>query len=252
MAVGGRERVAGPGRSPDTVRLRRAGGGSYNELRMSPRCGRCTGRAGTRVVTLPAASQFAYVDYWGTQVVAFNSDRVHEVLTITGHSLVDTQPPELPEDCSWDEVGDASLTMADHLARHLYTDPRVELRGIAAGLRAKRPLETARRLVAAAHGGLRYARGLTSVQTSANEAYADGAGVCQDFAHLFLAFARSVGLPARYVSGRSPPRKGRHRRGRGDRTEPRVGGGLDGKVVGLRPDKRLSGGRTARCRRTGP
>ncbi len=174
---------------------------SYNELRMSPRSEVRQTALETRVATLPAASQYAYVDYWGTQVVAFNVDRVHEVLTITGHSLVDTQPPELPEDCSWEEVGDASLTMADHLAHNLYTDPSVELRDIAAGLRAKRPLETARRLVAAAHGALRYARGVTSVHTSANEAYADGAGVCQDFAHLFLAFARSLGLPARYVSG---------------------------------------------------
>ena len=39
------------------------------------------------------------------------------------------------------------------------------------------------------------------VHTSANEAYADGAGVCQDFAHLALALAKSVGLPSRYVSG---------------------------------------------------
>ena len=174
---------------------------SYNELRMSPRTELHQTTLETRVVTLPTASQYSYVDYWGTQVVAFNVDQGHEVLTITGNSLVDTQLPDLPEDCSWAEVGDASQTMADHLAHHLYTEPSVELRDIAAGLRADRPLETARRLVSATHASLRYVRGVTSVHTSANEAYADGAGVCQDFAHLFLALSRSVGLPSRYVSG---------------------------------------------------
>ena len=174
---------------------------SYNELRMSPRTELHQTALETRVVTLPAASQYSYVDYWGTQVVAFNVDQNHEVLSITGNSLVDTQLPDLPEDCSWAEVGDASLTMADHLAHHLYTEPSAELRDIAVGMRADRPLETAKRLVAAAHESLRYVRGVTSVHTSANEAYADGAGVCQDFAHLFLAFSRSVGLPSRYVSG---------------------------------------------------
>jgi transglutaminase-like putative cysteine protease len=41
----------------------------------------------------------------------------------------------------------------------------------------------------------------TNVTTSASEALAGGVGVCQDRTHLFLAAARSLGRPARYVSG---------------------------------------------------
>ncbi|NQD94490.1 transglutaminase family protein, partial [Pseudomonas sp. CrR25] len=37
--------------------------------------------------------------------------------------------------------------------------------------------------------------------TSAAEAFAGRQGVCQDHAHAFLACARSLGIPARYVSG---------------------------------------------------
>jgi transglutaminase-like putative cysteine protease len=55
--------------------------------------------------------------------------------------------------------------------------------------------------MAHAHGSLSYVRGVTTVHTSANEAFSDGAGVCQDFAHLALAMTKSVGLPSRYVSG---------------------------------------------------
>ena len=43
---------------------------------------------------MPGAQQYSYVDYWGTHVVAFNVDRGHEVLSITGNALVDTQTSE--------------------------------------------------------------------------------------------------------------------------------------------------------------
>jgi transglutaminase-like putative cysteine protease len=43
--------------------------------------------------------------------------------------------------------------------------------------------------------------GTTSASTTADQAFRDKRGVCQDFAHIFIASARSVGVPARYVSG---------------------------------------------------
>src|SRR5690606_19062665 len=46
-----------------------------------------------------------------------------------------------------------------------------------------------------------YLPGATGVESTAAEAFAGGAGVCQDHAHAFLACARSLGVPARYVSG---------------------------------------------------
>jgi transglutaminase-like putative cysteine protease len=41
----------------------------------------------------------------------------------------------------------------------------------------------------------------TSTGTSANEAFALRRGVCQDYAHIFIACARAAGVPARYVAG---------------------------------------------------
>ena len=43
--------------------------------------------------------------------------------------------------------------------------------------------------------------GATGTESTAEEAIAAGAGVCQDHAHIFVAAARQMGLPARYVSG---------------------------------------------------
>jgi len=46
-----------------------------------------------------------------------------------------------------------------------------------------------------------YLIGETTVTSTAEEAIAGGAGVCQDHAHVFISCARTMGVPARYVSG---------------------------------------------------
>lgn len=46
-----------------------------------------------------------------------------------------------------------------------------------------------------------YQPGQTTVETKATEAFKSGKGVCQDQAHVFIAVARYLHIPARYVSG---------------------------------------------------
>lgn len=46
-----------------------------------------------------------------------------------------------------------------------------------------------------------YTSGTTDVSTPAAAAFERGKGVCQDHTHVFLAAARAMGVPARYVSG---------------------------------------------------
>jgi len=55
-----------------------------------------------------------------------------------------------------------------------------------------------------------YRYGVTGVRTTAAEALACGAGVCQDYAHLMLALCRACGLPSRYVSGHLLGQGGTH------------------------------------------
>ncbi len=61
--------------------------------------------------------------------------------------------------------------------------------------------EKAARLTSAVFGAMRYEKGATTVDTSAAEALEQGAGVCQDFAHILVSACRAAGIPARYVSG---------------------------------------------------
>jgi transglutaminase-like putative cysteine protease len=48
---------------------------------------------------------------------------------------------------------------------------------------------------------LRYVGDATTVDSTIDDLLSAGAGVCQDFAHFFLAMVRGAGWPARYVSG---------------------------------------------------
>lgn len=56
-------------------------------------------------------------------------------------------------------------------------------------------------LSAAVSDTVPYRAGVTHADTSAAQAFALGAGVCQDHAQIFISAARSIGIPARYVSG---------------------------------------------------
>lgn len=62
-------------------------------------------------------------------------------------------------------------------------------------------LVRARALCEAVHARFNYVPGATSVSTTASEAFSCETGVCQDYAHVMIALCRSVGIPARYVTG---------------------------------------------------
>ena len=76
------------------------------------------------------------------------------------------------------------------------------------------PFETAQVLSKYVYENFEYRKGVTTVETSADEIWKLKAGVCQDFAHILLVMLRNIGIPARYVSGYICP-KGQELRGEG-------------------------------------
>ena len=66
---------------------------------------------------------------------------------------------------------------------------------------AGEPLRRLHRLSSLVRETITYAKGETGVGTTAEEAAVLGRGVCQDHAHVFIGAARTLGVPARYVSG---------------------------------------------------
>jgi len=87
---------------------------------------------------------------------------------------------------------DTPLTRADAALR--------DFAASTAGGRAN-PLEQAHALMGGIHERLRFDTDATHSGTRAAEAFEAGHGVCQDFTHIFLAAARALDIPARYVSG---------------------------------------------------
>jgi transglutaminase-like putative cysteine protease len=77
---------------------------------------------------------------------------------------------------------------------------RAFARGIARGEGGDR-LATLHAMLAALHRDIAFTPGATDAATTAGEAFERRAGVCQDLSHVFVAAARSLGIPARYAGG---------------------------------------------------
>jgi transglutaminase-like putative cysteine protease len=91
--------------------------------------------------------------------------------------------------------------MAEFLTVNERTTPPEELVALAAE-RADQPPRLAALDVCRLIGErIRYETGSTEVTSTAAEVWAQATGVCQDYSHLALGALRSIGIPARYVSG---------------------------------------------------
>lgn len=77
-----------------------------------------------------------------------------------------------------------------------------------AGDPARDPLDRLHDLLKALWAEIRFDTTATSISTDAAAAFAARHGVCQDLAHIFIAASRSLGIPARYVSGHLMRRDG--------------------------------------------
>lgn len=81
------------------------------------------------------------------------------------------------------------------------TKPGKLTRELARALPGDTDLARMHALMAAIHTSVAYVPGSTTTETTAEQALEAKRGVCQDHAHIFIAAARMLKLPARYVSG---------------------------------------------------
>jgi transglutaminase-like putative cysteine protease len=82
------------------------------------------------------------------------------------------------------------------------TAPDDALRALAHEVeRVAEPVPRLHRLMELIRARVDCVAGKTTVTTTAAEALAKGSGVCQDHAHVFIAVAHLLDIPARYVSG---------------------------------------------------
>jgi transglutaminase-like putative cysteine protease len=185
---------------------------SYNEARMTPLSQSGQTVLDSRLTVAPQTWSHEYRDYWGTAVTAFEVLAPHDSLVITAEHLVEVgDRPPVRTPASWETL--RSPEVRDRLAEFLSDTPTtaapddvVALAAEAAG--ALEPDAAALAVCLALRDQVEYIPGVTSVHTPASEAWAARAGVCQDVAHLAVGALRSLGIPARYVSGYLHPVSG--------------------------------------------
>ncbi|MBK9167230.1 MAG: transglutaminase family protein [Bryobacterales bacterium] len=182
---------------------------SYNEVRLRPIHDDRQSCLSFRLQTAPASRVSSHRDYFGNWVHQFNVLNEHRRLRVEAESVVlmhDEPPPRAP--LTLDQYEARRDEVADEYYEYLVPAPFVPHLPETAALAEEAGNAsdgTARGLAASlsmlVHTRFRYEKGATHVHSSIEDSLRLGAGVCQDFAHLFLSAARSRGFAARYVSG---------------------------------------------------
>jgi transglutaminase-like putative cysteine protease len=186
----------------------------HNEVHLTPREHPRQARLASRLAVRPQpASIDTQLDYFGNHVSFFTIEVGHERLTVTASSRVRiSEPaPPLPLATPWESIRDRLTNEACgpffEACQFAFDSPHVATSRELAAYAGKsfmpgRPwLDALLDLTRRIHTEFRYDRSATIVSTPLDEVLRLRRGVCQDFAHLEIGCLRSLGLPARYVSG---------------------------------------------------
>lgn len=178
---------------------------SYNEVRLTPLSTPCQQLLDLRVYVTPQVPLYTYIDYWGTQVHAFDIHSPHDTLTVAASSVVEISATEASDPVvEWDalDTDEVANGLGEFLEHTSYVPDDSRIAGIASTLsQAGTPSDAAAGALGWVGSELTYQAGATGVHTSGIEAWEGGVGVCQDFAHLSLCLLRAMRIPARYCSG---------------------------------------------------
>jgi len=157
----------------------------------------------------PPAVMTTHTDYFGNAVTYFAMQGAHKRLIVRARSQVTMQAPSLPASSNtppWEAVADRAtlpLEALEFLFDAALIPVSTELRAYArAAFAPGRPLlDAVLELTRRIHDDFTFDREATTVATPLADVFKSRRGVCQDFARLEIACLRSLGLPARYVSG---------------------------------------------------
>lgn len=161
----------------------------------------------------PAVSH-ARTDFFGNPVLFFTIQEPHRELRVTAHHRTTVLPAELPDPDQtppWTVVKASLEATSDpeglDALQYVFDSPYIKASNVLAeyaqlSFPPEQPflaglLDLTRRI----HAEFHYDPSATTIATPIADVFSQRRGVCQDFAHLQIGFLRSLGLPARYVSG---------------------------------------------------
>ncbi len=162
------------------------------------------------VITNPQAHLTSEMDFYGNTKQIMNIYQGHQALEITSRSIVECiSPSPLPGvsgASAWEEI----LSWRGSFRYWEFTRPSAFVRpspalnsflkemGVGPG---DDPLQSLLQLSGTLFRRFQYVPGATSVLSPIEHILETGQGVCQDYAHVMIAIARTWHIPARYVSG---------------------------------------------------
>jgi transglutaminase-like putative cysteine protease len=179
---------------------------SYNQARLTPVTTPEQIVVHSRLEVSPKPWTYEYRDYFGTQVIAFEVVDPHDSMTVTATSTVQVNRPAPHEPtASWEQL--AAREVSDRWTEYLMLPDLVappedfvqRAKSVAAAVSL--PGLAARQLCALVADEVEYLTGTTDVHATAARSWQQRGGVCQDMVHLVIGGLRSIGIPARYVSG---------------------------------------------------
>jgi len=183
---------------------------SHHVARLRPRRSTCQAPLAHAWTFDPAPAVLReHQDLYGNPVAFFAMQGPHRRLSVSSRAAVDVAaPPALPaRSPAWESVRDGVDALPIDVFDFVVDSPLVAAGPAYAAYAAEsfRPgravVESFVDLTRRLHRDLTFAPGATTIATPVAEVFRQRSGVCQDFAHLQIACLRSLGLPARYVSG---------------------------------------------------
>ena len=143
-----------------------------------------------------ARVEAGYTDHFGNHVDLVSTNAEQVTIRIVAEGEVETE----------DRAGvfgphQGFVPLWLYLRETPLTKPGKLVRDLAKASTGDNELARMHTLMAAIHEAVAYKPGETASDTTAEQALEKKQGVCQDHAHIFIAAARQLGLPARYVSG---------------------------------------------------
>ena len=162
------------------------------------------------VRTEPEATLTEETDPFGNTKHVMHVHAEHNSLAITARSVVETAAPaplpEALEPDAWDAIARWKNDMEhwDLTRPSAYVQPSPSLdRYVTRHAIARRPdpLSSLLALNDSIYHSFEYVPGTTSAVSPIEHILETGRGVCQDYAHVMIAIARTWGVPTRYVSG---------------------------------------------------
>lgn len=156
-----------------------------------------------------------YEDFYGNKLVYFTIEKEHKKLSVRVTSEIEKLSPsneQLPQNnrITWEEVCRLTSTITPELTEvkqfiaatpMTMADEAIVAYAIASFTPGRSLFEASKNLMQRIFADFKFQSGFTTISTPLSLVMKERKGVCQDFAHLAIACLRSMGLPARYMSG---------------------------------------------------